>query len=458
MIKRTLGQIERMAGGSGLNRAHRSTVIHGVSIDSRTVRAGSLFITLIRQLDGHHYVRDAISKGAAAALWQADRPHPPENAPLIIVDDTLAALQRLAGAYRHELPAKVVAITGSNGKTTTKDMLASILAASFKVHKTAGNLNSQIGLPLTILEMAEDTEIAVLELGMSERGQIERLAGICRPDIAIVTMIGDSHLSTLGSKEQIAAAKLEIANGLKEDGVFIYNGDEPLLEQGMASVALPHGVRTVRFGMSTANDRYPLSVHADAEGVLFTHNRYRSLEFHLPIPGKHNVINALAALAAAEQLGVGGKESAVGLKRLQLSGMRMEWVRGQSGIAVVNDAWNASPASMRAAIEFLRELEGYARKIAVFGDMLELGSGETEYHREIGRMITPEVAYYVCTYGILAEHIAVEAAKHYRPGRVASFQSKTELVRYILSIAGRGDIVLVKGSRGMRLEDVVHAL
>jgi UDP-N-acetylmuramoyl-tripeptide--D-alanyl-D-alanine ligase len=253
-----------MASGKELDIKFNDIVVQGISIDSRTIAPGNLFVPIIRVIDGHDYIIEAINKGAVAALWQNDHPNPPDDIPLIFVEDCLIALQQLAYSYRKQLPVKVVAITGSNGKTTTKDMVTSILETSYSVHKTKGNLNSQIGLPLTLLEIEEHTQVAVLEMGMSERGQIERLSQIAEPDIAVITMIGLSHLSSLGSKEEIAAAKLEIVKGLHSDGVLVLNGDEPLLKIDFN--------RVVHFGTDESNDYYVSSIEQEDVKTLFTTN------------------------------------------------------------------------------------------------------------------------------------------------------------------------------------------
>ncbi|MDQ7862821.1 UDP-N-acetylmuramoyl-tripeptide--D-alanyl-D-alanine ligase [Peribacillus frigoritolerans] len=230
MIKRTLKQVHEMAEGLNDISPFQSKGINGVTIDSRTVKEGCLFIPLKgEQVDGHQYVKQALAQGAVASFWQRDVPNPPDDLPIIIVENTEKALQQLARSYRQELNIKVIGITGSNGKTTTKDMTAALLATTYKVHKTNGNFNNHLGLPLTVLSMAEDTEAAVLEMGMSSRGEIEFLSKMAKPDVAIITNIGESHLLDLGSREEIANAKLEIVEGLAKDGTLIYHGDEPLL-------------------------------------------------------------------------------------------------------------------------------------------------------------------------------------------------------------------------------------
>lgn len=252
MIKRTIKQIAEMSGARW-NGTQKELMITGVTTDSRQAAAGQLFVPLVgEQFDGHEYLEQAVQNGAVAALWKKGKEVPESLAhvPLLIVGDTLVALQRLATAYRSELFVRVVGITGSNGKTTTKDMAAAILGTSYKVHKTEGNFNNHIGLPLTVLQLEEDTEVAVLEMGMSGFGEIELLARIAQPDAAIITNIGDAHMLQLGSRAGIAKAKLEIATGLSEDGLLLYNGDEPLLEEELQRSTLPAGMVRRTFGLS----------------------------------------------------------------------------------------------------------------------------------------------------------------------------------------------------------------
>lgn len=314
--------IETLNGNKTKASINDDIVIQGVSIDSRTIKPGNLYIPLIRLKNGHDYVQEAHIKGASASLWQMDQPNPPNQIPLIFVEDCLQALQDLARAYRQELPIKVVGITGSNGKTTTKDMINSVLETTYKVHKTKGNLNSQIGVPLTLLDIAPGTEIAVIEMGMSERGQIKRLSQIAEPDFVLITMIGLSHLSSLGSQEEIASAKLEIIEGLVKEGILLYNGDEPLLRNGINSLEKP--ITTVRFGLSSSNDYVAGDIQVDVDGITFMN---KSNNYRIPTIGKHNVANALAAIAVAETMGLQPEAIRMGLENVIVTGMRMEKVK-----------------------------------------------------------------------------------------------------------------------------------
>lgn len=468
MIRRTLKQIGSMLGSRlHIEAAERignkeDLLITGVSTDTRTIEPGSLFVPLAgEKFDGHYYVREALDKGAAACLWQAGHAAEiPAGARLLLVDDTLAALQQLARAYRQQLGARVVGITGSNGKTTTKDMVGSVLATQYKVRKTKGNLNNHIGLPLTLLQLEEDTEAAVVEMGMSGRGEIELLSDIAKPDIAVITIIGESHLEHLGTHEEIARAKTEILSGLIEDGLFVYNGDSPLVDSVLAEMPKPQRMRTIRFGSGPGLDLSANDIRMDAAGTHFRLSGDDAAEFYIPLLGRHNVTNALAAIAVGRELGVSDKRIAEGLASLQMTSMRIEVLKAPSGLTVLNDAYNASPTSMRAALKALGELTGYGKKVAVLGDMLELGPNEAEFHREIGAEIGPETADFVLAYGTLGAYIAEGALTRLPADRVLHFASgqKEKLAEHAANLAGAGDVVLVKGSRGMRLEHVVHAL
>ncbi|WP_054941752.1 UDP-N-acetylmuramoyl-tripeptide--D-alanyl-D-alanine ligase [Paenibacillus ihuae] len=462
MITRTLQRIAAMCGGELVSAVDTDMEIAGVVTDSRKITTGCLFVPLAGDhFDGHHYSAAALAAGAAATLWQHDKGPAPEDGAVILVEDTLAALQKLAAAYLSEAAPQVVAITGSNGKTTTKDMITALLEGQYRVHKTQGNFNNHIGLPLTVLSMSEDTEIAVLEMGMSSRGEIALLSSLAAPDVAVITNIGESHLLQLGSRKEIARAKLEIAEGLKPGGLLIYNGDEPLLAEVMAepSFHAPAGMQTLRFGLSADNDNYPTGMMTHPGGMTFT-TRYLAEEraFTLPLPGRHNVINALAALAVARHYAITEASIEEGLKRLKLTGMRIEVMMTASGLTLLNDAYNASPTSMKAAIDVLQSMKTGGSRIAVLGDMLELGPEEVDFHREIGEYLDPALTDLVFAYGPLAAKLAEAATEKLGPERVFAYTDKAELSSVLNSKCSAKDIVLFKASRGMRLEEVLHSL
>jgi len=456
LIKRSLKQISDMASAINDITASADIIIEGVTIDTRKIQPGNLFVPFKGEhADGHKYVEEAIQKGAAASLWQKDVPNPPQGLPILIVDDCLAALQEMARKYRQELSVKVVGITGSNGKTTTKDMTASILSTRYKVQKTEGNYNNHLGLPLTVLGLGDDTEIAVLEMGMSGRGEIAFLTKLACPDAVVITNIGESHLLDLGSREGIAEAKLEILQGLRDGGLAVLHGDEPLLMERIFQYKGNINIQT--FGRNGTNDIYPKDILQIEQGNSFRINASEAV-FELPVLGTHNILNALAAMLIARYFSIPFEEMNEGLAKIKLTNMRMELVEGKQGEKIINDAYNASPTSMMAAIELVSNLQGYKRKILVLGDMLELGPQEEQYHLQIGTGLNPEKIDYLFTYGELGGHIAKGAHQSLGEEKVFAFKDKTKLIEKLKTYVDETTLVLVKASRGMRLEEIVQAL
>ena len=441
-----------MVKGTLTNPVFEQTMIEGAATDTRTLEKNQLFIPLKGEhFNGHTFVPQAFEKGVSAVLWDHSEPNPPEERAVILVDDTLEALQTLAKAYLKELGTRVIGVTGSNGKTTTKDMLHAVLSTQYRVHKTAGNFNNHIGLPLTVLAMPEDTEIAVLEMGMSARGEIDFLSRLAEPEAAVITNIGESHMQDLGSREGIAEAKLEIINGLREDGVLFYFGDEPLLREKA------YTCRTTTYGAGADNDLRLKEIKQAEEGTYFNIDGIER-SFFIPVLGRHNVMNAMAAYAAGIYFGITPENAALGLSRLKVTGMRLELVKTENGISIVNDAYNASPTSMKAAVELIETMKGYRKKMLVLGDMLELGDEEKAFHEECGAAINPAEIDHVFTYGTLGAFIADGARRHFEEGRVSHYLDKKELLHAIQDMAASGDLLLFKASRGMKLEEIVKDL
>ena len=451
LIQMNLKKLEEVINGGGLHESFHHLEIHGVRIDSKNMKEGNVFVPIIRVKDGHEYVKESMDNGAVASLWKKSYATPPKGVPIIFVDDTLFALQQLAQFYRREINVKVIGITGSNGKTTVKDIIEGILRSTYRVHKTKGNFNSQIGLPLTILEMKRDTEFLILEMGMSEKGQIRNLSRIAQPDVAVITMIGQSHLETLGSRKEIAKAKLEIIDGLRENGLFLYNGDEPLLSRNNKTSS----VNCKTFGEKDTNDLFPTNVQLDEYGVHFKLNNTK-IQYDVPLHGKHNILNAIVGIVVGQFYKVPTEKIQEALQQINITQMRFQFLTAKTGFTIINDAWNASPSSMKAAIETLQKLNAYEKKMIVIGDMLELGKEAKTYHREIGKMLNEESIQYVFTYGALSEIVAEEARKNYHTGKVQSFDNKDEIAEEVLKIITKNDVVLLKGSRGMALEEIVQ--
>ncbi|MBE2162371.1 UDP-N-acetylmuramoyl-tripeptide--D-alanyl-D-alanine ligase [Staphylococcus argenteus] len=425
--------------------------INGVTIDSRAIKEGMLFIPFKGEnVDGHRFVSKALQDGAGAAFYQKGTPIDDDiTGPIIWVEDTLVALQQLAQAYLRYVNPKVIAITGSNGKTTTKDMIESVLHTEFKVKKTQGNYNNEIGLPLTILDLGNDTEISILEMGMSGFHEIELLSNLAQPDIAIITNIGESHMQDLGSREGIAKAKSEITIGLKDNGTFIYDGDEPLLESHVKEV---QSAKCMSIGVDTDNDLVCSVDDRDTTGIAFTINGKE--HFDLPILGVHNMKNATIAIAVGYELGLSYDTIYRNLKHVTLTGMRMEQHELDNDITVINDAYNASPTSMRAAIDTLSSLNG--RHILILGDVLELGENSKTMHSDVGAYLEGKHIDVLYTFGNDAKYI-YQTGKQF-VGKAQHFDSKEALIEVLKQDLKPHDRVLVKGSRGMKLEDVVNAV
>jgi UDP-N-acetylmuramoyl-tripeptide--D-alanyl-D-alanine ligase len=451
MITRTLAQIAEMTGAAAADP--RNVVVRGVSTDTRTLAPGNLFVPIIgERFNGHDFVRQAIERGASAVLWRRGEPNPPEDVPVLTVEDTLAAIQRLAAAYRRQLGVRVIGVTGSNGKTSVKDILAALLGVRYKTQRTPGNLNNHLGVPLTLLALKEDTEYAVVEMGMSGLGEIRSLSGLAAPDAAIITSVSEVHLADLHTRERILQAKLEIVEALHANSLFIYNGDHAPLREAVAALHLP--CRQIAFGLEPMNALRAENIAVSREGTAFALD---GVSYFLPIPGRHQAVNALAAIAAARHAGLSDEEIADGLRRVRLTGLRTEWVETGS-LSVINDAYKSNPPSVRAALELLYELGPYPQKVAVLGDMVELGEESAALHREIGSELRPDQLDYVLTIGPEARQIAEAARTRFDPQRVIECADQEELLARLRQVVQPHALVLVKGSRCLGLERMVERL
>lgn len=455
MINRSLIEIEKMTGGHGLKQ-QQSKIIQGVSIDTRSIKPGQLYVPIKgERFDGHDFIQKAVAAGAAAALWHENQPLPEVDIPLILVADTVTALQRLAREYRLQLKLKVVGITGSNGKTSTKDILAGILTTRYRTKKTFGNLNNHLGVPLTLLELEEDTEMAVVEMGISDPGEMAVLTSIALPDAAIITNIGEAHLTTMGTKENIYNEKLKIVEGLRPEGIFVYNGDDDTLGEKVEALALPHRVEA--FGQKPHNSYRPTLKALKENGSLFVLEGKAEKPMLLPMLGRHQIYNAAAAIAVARFFGLSYEDIRTGLLGIDPTGMRNELIKGK-GFTILNDAYKSNPSSLRAALDTLYGLEGYSQKIAVLGNMEGIGDDEVEFHREIGREIDPDEIDYLFTIGPLAKSLAETAAPRFPKDRVRFFTNREDMLKAIQQVLSEHAIILVKASRGLQLELVIEAL
>ncbi|MCM3739135.1 UDP-N-acetylmuramoyl-tripeptide--D-alanyl-D-alanine ligase [Oceanobacillus luteolus] len=426
--------------------------IERVTTDSRVKAPNSLFIPIVGEnFNGHDYVEQAIENGAIAVIWDEKEQLPasiPNDFPVFFTTDTTKGLQDLAAEYRNRIDPIVIGITGSNGKTTTKDLVSAIVKTTYRTHATLGNFNNQIGLPLTILDMPEDTEVLVLELGMSGFGEIDLLTNIAKPDYAIITNIGESHIEFLGSRQGIAKAKLEIVNGLKEDGCLIVDGDEQLLQE-----IQPAGFRMLRCGFSDDNDMQVTRAEVTLEGTSFSLSN--GSEFQVPLFGEHHAKNAAYAIQIGEQLKIPLEKQKAGISSLAYTSMRFELLQAENGATVVNDSYNASPTSMKAAIEVIKQMDGFATRILVLGDVLELGTFADEMHRSIATVISSPITH-LYTYGNHAKLIKDNVNN--RAITCQHFETKTELVVELKKQLTEDCLVLFKASRGLEFESMVNEI
>ncbi|MGL5512700.1 MAG: UDP-N-acetylmuramoyl-tripeptide--D-alanyl-D-alanine ligase [Sporomusa sp.] len=445
VLKATGGRLTGVAGGK---------LFRGISTDTRTVQPGNLFIALVgERFDGHQFITQAVSKGASGVVVSREAAEH-GNVTVIQVENTLTALQSIANYHRRRYEIPVIAVTGSNGKTTTKDMLAAVLSSRFNVLKTEANFNNEIGLPLTLLKLEPGHEAAVVEMGMRARGEIRELAEIALPTVAVVTNVGETHVETLGSIDNIAAAKAELVESIVHDDLVVLNADDPRV---WAMQAKTEG-RVVLYGLhSDACVRAENITATIVNGAWMTQFRCLSPRGSFPVTlqavGVHNVSNALAAITVGWELGLKSSEIQAGLSRFVPGAMRLE-IKQSGMYTVINDVYNASPLSMAAAISALADI-GSGRKIAVLGDMLELGDAAAAAHRQIGRQAAAQGVDVVLTVGELAGQIAAAASEH-GVAITRAFQNHQEAIGALRSLLQPGDCVLVKGSRGMKMETVLE--
>jgi len=423
-------------------------LISGVAIDSRKVIANSIFIALIGiNADGHEYVAEASENGAALAIVSRRIDC---NIQQILVKDTGIALKKLAAYYRSSFNIPVIGVTGSTGKTSTKEIIASVLEQKYNVHKTMMNYNNEIGLPLTILELNKENEISILEMGMNNLGEIKRLAEISRPSIGVITNIGTAHIENLGSRENILKAKMEITTYFSEDSLLIVNGDDELL-----SGLLNTNYTLIKISMNNNGDYNAFEIVDLGEmGVEFK-CKYKNevCKFKINAPGKHNIYNALSAIAIGHFFNMSVKDIQVGLENYKPVGERMNIIKLRDRIKIINDCYNANPDSMKAALDVLATFEG-GRKIAILGDMFELGSFSEAAHQDIGKY-SKDRCNILIAIGNMAVHIYNEAKEN---AESYYFKTKDEANSYIRSIIKEGDIILIKASRGMKMEDITNYL
>jgi UDP-N-acetylmuramoyl-tripeptide--D-alanyl-D-alanine ligase len=437
------------------------TRFDGVATDTRALRPGQLFVAIRGDThDGHAFVDEAARRGAGAVLVEPSHAGDAPSCGVIVVRDTLAALGDLAAFHRRRQAIRVVAVTGSNGKTTTKEMLAAVLTRAYgpgAVLRTVGNLNNLVGLPLTLLRVGGQERVAIVEAGMNAPGEIWRLAQIAAPDVGVVTCVGPAHLERLGSLGAIAEAKGELYRRLRPSAVAVVNADDPLA----AATARAFPGRKVAFGLGEAEVavRARHVVEHGLEGTDFELVVERhAVPVRLAVPGRHNVTNALAAAGVAHALGVAMEDVRAGLEAFQPPGMRMEVTRLPSGVTVLNDAYNANPASMAAALRTLATSRA-RRRIAVLGEMRELGAHAVAGHRDVGAEAAAARLDALFVLGPQADDVRAGAEAAGMPAeRITVAASHADLAGRLRSACRSGDLVLLKGSRGAAMEEVLRLL
>jgi UDP-N-acetylmuramoyl-tripeptide--D-alanyl-D-alanine ligase len=440
-----------------LIRGNAGGTLAGVSNNTRTIAPGELYVALRgEKFDGHRFCAEAIAKGAGGVLIQSGLAREmalPGAGCVIEVPDTLKALQRIARTHRRRFDVPVIAITGSNGKTSTKEMTAAILGTRLRTLKTEGNLNNLIGLPLMLLRLDATHDVAVLELGMNHRGEIRQMTRLCDPTIGVITNVGPAHIEHFRDVDDIARAKGELFRTMRP-GTIVVNADDPRVVR--QSRGLPH--RRLSFGLKRrARIRAERITSRGVEGQTFTLVAGgRRTRVRLPAPGLHSVANALAAAGAAFAVGLGPLEVVEGLASFENTKWRMQIMKLGRNIILINDCYNANPASMEAALRSFAEMKGKARGFAILGDMLELGRKSEEAHRDVGRLVRDLEIEVLFTYGKAAEAIADEAASGPGETEVHRGRGHVDIVNRLRQMTRGKDWILVKGSRGMEMEKIVE--
>ena len=442
----------RKALGMNLDRAREGVSFTGISTDSRTLEKGNLFLALSGEsFQGHDFVSEALARGAAGVVASREV-HTEEGTPIYPVEDTLLALGRLARHRRRGLKARVVGITGSSGKTTTKDLVAGTLRGSFRVHATPMNLNNRIGLPQTILNAPDDAQVLVLEMGTNEPGEIRALAEIAEPDLGVITTVSETHLEKLGSLEGVLEEKLDLFRGLGARGTGIV-GDEPPLLRERARSLVP-GVTVVGWTEAAAPEFRPVDAEITQKGCY--RFRWQGQQVQMGLPGRHSVQNALLALAVADQLGVPARDSARRVGKVQPRDMRSE-VRGVGSLTLILDCYNANPQSVRAALDLLEIIQVLGARVAVLGSMLELGEETQLLHRRVLEEALDRPLDLVVATGLFSD--AAEWVPRPAEGpELVRARELSEAEGLLHQRLGGTEVVLLKASRGVAMERLVPSL
>lgn len=453
MIKLKVKDIVEVTGGKLLS-GDENTKIAGICINSRLLEKGNLFVPLIgERVDGHIFIENVLENGAAATLTSRHCDVVISDKPYIQVSDTKKALQDIGAYIRSKFNIPIIGVTGSVGKTTTREMIATALSGTKNVYQTIENYNSQVGVPVTLSMMGEDTEVAVLEMGMSEVGEMEVLSRINKPDICVITTIGVAHIEHLGTKENIRNEKLKITSHMNKAGVLFLNGDDPML----AEIKDNTGVRTFLFGVGE-NCEYR------AENIRQVNYQYQYDYVHgdkrVPVTlnalGKHNVGNSLVGMAIADYLGYDLIKSAKMYENFK--GIRQKLIVIPNKYTIIDDTYNASPDSMKASINVLEDLASDGKKIAVLGDMFELGSRSEEFHRGVGDFLADKKIDELVVVGEMSQYIKQAVEEKESKIKCYSFKDNGEVALYLMSVMNPEDVVLIKGSNGMHMNEIVSNL
>lgn len=457
MIKIKIKDIVNILDAECLGNCNLDKCINGVSIDSRNVTEYNLFIPIKGMTtNGHCYINDAINKGAIATLWNKNEPNPPTDIAVILVDDTVKGLQDLALAYRNQLKTKIVGITGSNGKTSTKDITAGVLSQKYKTQKTVGNYNTEIGVPYTLLGLDEDCEVAVIEMGMERAGEIDFLTHLVKPDIGIITSVGPVHIDNFPSVEEIAKSKLEIVNGIKGNGLFIYFGDDPLIQDTVDNTQISSKIRKENFGIREDNTLWLKEFHEDIQGITFKINDENCDELHMEMLGKHQALNALAAILAAKELGMNYEEIRLGLLKIEKTGLRNEVIKIKNS-TILNDCYKSNPDSIKTALDIFKLFKS-DKKIVILGDMLGYREMSHEVHYNVGKYLSSVKIDELITIGAEAKFIAKGARENTSIANITEFDTKEEATLYLSNFLEQNCSILIKGSRFLKLEYIVNTL
>lgn len=450
----TVKDIVEMTGGV-LLCGDENTPVNDICINSKEIKEGDLFVPIIgERVDAHRFVESALEKGAATLTSRHDGVVVAEK-PYIRVNDTVEALQRIGAGIRARNPIPVVAVTGSVGKTTTREMITKALSSGKRTFHTEKNLNSQIGVPITLSRMSSQDEIAVLELGISEVGQMDILSNLVKPDMAVVTTIGVAHIEFMKTQETIRHEKLRVISSMKEGGTLFLNGDDALLKSARETENL--SCRTLFYGTSDWCDYYAKDIvyHDTYTTFICVHNK-DEVEVRLNTLGKHNVGNCVVALAVACENGIPMEIAAKGFEDFE--GQRQRVIVLENKFTLIDDSYNASPDSMKASINVLCDMPCEGRRIAVLGDMFELGANEVEYHKEIGSFLLDKPVDEVVVLGELSQNIKQVIESSDSNIKVYTFMDNEEAAIYLMATLRPEDIVLIKASNGMNLKEIVNIL